>query len=344
MLLKDIAQKLGAELKGDGDLDIVRVANLKTASENEISFLSDPHYRSVLSESKAGAVIVRTEDVPHANCSVLIMKDPYVGFAKVGQLLDTTPAIAEGIHPTAVVEDGAVIGKNVGIGAHAVVRAGAQIGDNAQIGSGVSIGHNCKIGEGTKIYPNACVYHGCEIGSRCTIHSNAVIGSDGFGFANEDGKWIKIPQAGRVIIGDMVEIGSNTSVDRGAIDDTVIGNNVIIDNLCQIAHNVRIGDGTAIAGCTTIAGSVTIGRYCIIGGRSVFNGHITICDGATFTGASNVMRSVDKPGVYSSVIPCQTNKEWRINTVRYMHINDMYHRISTLENELKALKAQKASE
>ncbi|MBP5243691.1 MAG: UDP-3-O-(3-hydroxymyristoyl)glucosamine N-acyltransferase, partial [Succinivibrio sp.] len=238
------------------------------------------------------------------------------------------------------VDETAVLGQNVALGPGVHVQKGAVIGNNVQLGANVVIGPNAKIGDNTKIYPNVSVYHDCQIGSDCLIQSGAVIGSDGFGYANQRGEWIKIPQTGRVIIGNRVEIGACTCIDRGAIDETVIADNVIIDNLCQIAHNDKIGYGTAIAGQTTIAGSVTIGKYCIIGGTSVINGHIDICDGVTLTGNTVVMRTIEKPGVYSSSIPCVTNKEWRLNTSRYMHINDMYHRILALETKLKALTEQ----
>lgn len=342
MQLKDIANKLGAELKGDGLLEISKVANLVTAKEDEISFLSDPRYRKSLSESKAGAVIVREADLAHVRpgCQALVVKDPYLGFAEVARLLDTTPPVAQGIADDAVVAPDAVLGKDVALGSHVVIESGATIGDHVQLGAGVVIGRNAVIGQGTRIYPNAVVYHDCVIGAHCLIQSNAVIGGDGFGHANDKGRWIMIPQTGRVVLGDFVEIGACTCVDRGAIDDTLIESNVIIDNLCQIAHNVHIGTGTAVAGGTTFAGSVTIGKYCIIGGTSVFNGHIKICDGTTICGMSMVMRSIDKPGVYASGIPAQSNKEWRLTAARTLHINEMYHKLEDLVNEVQELKAQ----
>lgn len=342
MLLKDIAEKLGAELKGDGSVEIRKVANLVTAQADEISFLSDPRYRKALGESQAGAVIVREGDVPHlkAGCQALVVKDPYLGFAFVAQLLDTTPPVAVGVAPDAVVAPDAELGEGVALGSHVVIESGAKIGAHAQIGAGVVIGRNAVVGEGTRIYPNAVIYHDCVVGAHCLIQSNAVIGGDGFGHANDKGRWVMIPQTGRVVLGDYVEIGACTCVDRGAIDDTVIEGNVIIDNLCQVAHNVHIGTGTAVAGGTTFAGSVEIGKYCIIGGTSVFNGHIKICDGTTICGMSMVMRSIDKPGVYASGIPAQTNKEWRLTAARTLHINEMYHKLEDLVNEVQELKAQ----
>lgn len=285
-------------------------------------------------------MILKEEDVPHAKSAVLVMKDPYVGFAKVAQLLDTTPAIAQGVDCTAVISPEATIGKNVSIGPNVNIQSGAVIGDNVQLGANVVIGPKAKVGNNTKLYPNVSLYHDCVIGDNCLVQSGTVIGGDGFGYANERGEWIKIPQTGRVVIGSRVEIGACTCIDRGAIDDTVIEDNVIIDNLCQIAHNVHIGYGTAVAGGTTFAGSVTIGKYCIIGGTSVFNGHISICDGVTISGMCMVMRSIDKPGIYSSGIPAQTNKEWRITAARTLHINEMYHRLSSLEEQVESLTKQ----
>ncbi|MCK0534682.1 MULTISPECIES: UDP-3-O-(3-hydroxymyristoyl)glucosamine N-acyltransferase [unclassified Anaerobiospirillum] len=339
MLVKDIAAQLNAEFTGNGELDIARVANLKTAGPDEISFLSDVRYRDVLETTAAGCVMVKPEFREHVKGTALVLADPYLGFARVAQMLDTTPAIAKGIHPAAFVEEGAKLGNNVSLGPHVVISAGAVIGDNVQIGANCVIGPEAVIGDNTKLYPGVSVYHHCVIGNNCLIQSGTVIGSDGFGYANDKGTWVKIPQSGRVVIGDFVEIGANTCIDRGAIDDTIIESNVIIDNLCQIAHNVKIGFGTAIAGGTTFAGSVTIGKFCIIGGTSVFNGHITIADQVTISGMCMVMRSIEEKGAtYSSGIPAQTNSEWRRTASRVLHINDMYRRMMDLEKEVKALK------
>ncbi|MCR5537509.1 MAG: UDP-3-O-(3-hydroxymyristoyl)glucosamine N-acyltransferase [Succinivibrio sp.] len=342
MQLQEIASAIGAQLVGDGSLEIERVANLKTAGPHEISFLSDPHYHEVLSQTQAGCVILRETDLPHRQGSALITKDPYVGFAKVAQLLDATPAIASGVAQSASIAPDAKLGAHVAIGPHVCIAEGAEIGDEVQLGANVVIGPHAKIGAGTKIYPNVSVYHDCTIGEQCLLQSGAVIGSDGFGYANEQGVWLKIPQQGRVIIGNKVEIGAGTCVDRGAIDDTVIEDNVIIDNLCQIAHNVRIGFGTAIAGSTTIAGSVTIGKYCIIGGTTVLNGHISICDGVTISGATQVMRTITEPGVYSSGIPAQPNKGWRNMIAKMFHLSEMYHKLNELDRKVAKLAERQA--
>lgn len=338
MLVKEIAQQLGASFIGDGDINITRVANLATAHEGDISFLSDPKYRSALETSQASCVMVKPELKEHVKGAAIVLNDPYLGFARVAQMLDTTPPVAEGIAPSAIIHPSAKLGANVAIGPNAVIGAEVELGDNVQIGANCVLGSKVKIGANTKLYPLVSVYHDCEIGAHCLIQSSTVIGGDGFGYANDKGEWVKIPQTGRVIIGDRVEIGACTCIDRGALDNTIIESNVIIDNLCQIAHNVKIGYGTAVAGGTTFAGSVTIGKYCIIGGTSVFNGHITIADQVTISGMCMVMRSITEPkSTYSSGIPAQPNAEWRKTAARVLHINDMYHRLQELEQKVAAL-------
>ncbi|WP_320150847.1 UDP-3-O-(3-hydroxymyristoyl)glucosamine N-acyltransferase [uncultured Tolumonas sp.] len=332
--LEQLAQHLGAELHGDANVVIQRIANLETAQTGEISFLSDSKYQKHLSVTQASAVLLREADLAACQTNALVVKDPYVGFARVAQLLDTTPAPAVSIHSTAVIADDAVLGTNVAIGANAVIESGVVLGDGVIIGAGCFVGQNSKLGAKTKLWANVTIYHNVQIGSDCLIQSGTVIGADGFGYANERGEWIKIPQLGGVIIGNRVEIGANTCIDRGAIDNTRIADNVIIDNLCQIAHNVEIGYGTAIAGAATFAGSTKIGKYCIIGGASVFNGHIEICDQVTVTGMAMVMRSITEPGLYSSGIPAQSNKEWRKTAARTLHIDDMYKRLSNIEKLL----------
>jgi UDP-3-O-[3-hydroxymyristoyl] glucosamine N-acyltransferase len=259
-----------------------------------------------------------------------------VAFAKVTQALDTTPApAAGGIAPSAVVADDAKLGNNVSIGANAVIESGVELGDNVIIGAGCFIGKNAKLGDHTKLWANVTIYHNVLVGERCLIQSGTVIGSDGFGYANERGEWIKIPQLGSVRIGNRVEIGACTTIDRGALDDTVIEDNVILDNQMQIAHNVHIGYGTAMAGGTIVAGSTKIGKYCIIGGASVVNGHIEIADGVTITGMGMVMRSIDEKGMYSSGIPLQTNKEWRKTAARVHRIDEMNKRLKAVEKLLE---------
>lgn len=333
--LGQLATLLGAELHGDASVEVSRIANLETAGSGEISFLSDSKYQSFLAQTRASAVLVKAADLSVCQTNALVVKDPYVGFARVAQLLDTTPQPALDIHPTAVIAADVQMGQQVAIGPHAVIESGVILGDGVAIGPGCFVGKNSRLGKGSRLWANVTIYHNVDIGDACLIQSGTVIGADGFGYANERGEWIKIPQVGRVVIGHRVEIGASTTIDRGAIDDTVIADNVIIDNQCQVAHNVEIGYGTAIAGGTVIAGSTKIGKYCIIGGAAVINGHIQVCDQATITGMSMVMRSISEPGIYSSGVPAQSNKEWRKMAARVLHIDEMHKRLSQLEKRVE---------
>ncbi len=333
--LGQLATLLGAELHGDASIEVSRVANLETAGSGEISFLSDSKYQSFLAQTAASAVLVKAADLSVCQTNALVVKDPYVGFARVAQLLDSTPQPALDIHPTAVIAVDVQLGQNVAIGPHAVIESGVVLGDGVAIGPGCFVGKNSRLGKGSRLWANVTIYHNVEIGDACLIQSGTVIGADGFGYANERGEWIKIPQVGKVILGNRVEIGASTTIDRGAIDDTIIADNVIIDNQCQIAHNVEIGYGTAIAGGTVIAGSAKIGKYCIIGGAAVINGHIQVCDQATITGMAMVMRSISEPGIYSSGVPAQSNKEWRKMAARVLHIDEMHKRLNQLEKRIE---------
>lgn len=330
--LSQIAELLSAELQGDGALEITKIATLAHARSGHIAFLANKKYRSQLEATQASAVIVSEADAPYFNGNKLIVANPYVSYAKLAQLMDTTPrSAATGIHPSAVVHPNATVSKSAAIGANTVIESNAIINDNVQIGPNSFIGEGVKIGSGTKLWSNVTIYHDVEIGSDCLLQANSVIGSDGFGYANERGQWIKIPQLGSVIIGDKVEIGASTTIDRGALDDTIIHSNVIIDNQCQIAHNVEVNSGTAIAGCTVLAGSVTIGKNCQIGGMTAINGHMSVCDGVIITGMSMVTKSITEPGIYSSGIPHTTNKEWRKSIAHLRNLSEMKSRIKALE-------------
>lgn len=333
--LADLAQQLDAQLHGDGNLAITGIASMHSAHSEQITFLSNSRYREQLGSCKAGAVVLTEADLPFCHTAALVVKNPYLTYARMAQLLDTTPAPAQDIAPSAVISAQANLGVNVSVGANAVIESGAQLGDNVVIGPGCFIGKNAKIGAGTKIWANVSIYHNVEIGQYCLIQSSTVIGADGFGYANDRGNWIKIPQLGTVLIGDHVEIGACTTIDRGALDDTVIGNGVIIDNQCQIAHNVVIGDNTAVAGGVIMAGSLKIGRYCQIGGASVINGHMEICDKAVVTGMGMVMRPITEPGVYSSGIPLQSNKAWRKTAALVMNIDTMSKRLKAIERKIE---------
>ncbi|WP_214000272.1 UDP-3-O-(3-hydroxymyristoyl)glucosamine N-acyltransferase [Arsukibacterium sp.] len=339
IILAKLAEQLNAQLTGDAACGVSAVATLEHAGEGTISFLANSKYRKYLSQTQASAVLIRADDLPFVapGVNALVVTDPYVAFAQVAQMLDSTPDIASGIHPSAIIDPTAVLGTNCAVGPHAVVNANVVLGDGVQLGAGTLVGQGAQIGAGTRLWANVTIYHNVVIGKGCLVHSGAVIGSDGFGFANKAGNWLKIPQTGTVRIGDKCEIGANTTIDRGAIEDTVIGNNVIIDNLCQLAHNVQIGDHTAIAGSSSIAGSTKVGRYCIIGGGVGVNGHIEIADGVQITGMSMVTRSLMEKGVYSSGIPATTNAEWRRNTARLRQIEQLFQRVKQLEQQLQQL-------
>ncbi|MTD40946.1 UDP-3-O-(3-hydroxymyristoyl)glucosamine N-acyltransferase [Erwinia sp. CPCC 100877] len=332
--LADLAQQLDAELHGDGDIVIAGVASMQSAVAGQITFMVSPRYREQLSNCKASAIVMTEADLPYARSAALIVKNPYLTYARMAQILDTTPKPAQNIAPGAVIDPSAKLGNNVAIGANAVIESGVVLGDDVIVGPGCFVGKNTHIGAGTRLWANVTVYHEVEIGEQCLVQSGTVIGADGFGYANDRGNWVKIPQLGRVIIGDRVEIGACTTIDRGALDDTVIGNGVIIDNQCQIAHNVVIGDNTAVAGGVIMAGSLKIGRYCMIGGASVINGHMEICDKVTVTGMGMVMRPITEPGVYSSGIPLQPNKVWRKTAALVMNIDEMSKRLKAVERKV----------
>lgn len=332
--LADLAQQLNAELHGDGDIVITGVASMHSAKSQQITFLSNSRYREQLAACNASAVVLTEADLPFCTSAALVVRNPYLTYALMAQIMDTTPAPAKNIAPSAVIDATAQLGNNVSVGANAVIEEGVVLGDNVIIGAGCFVGKFTKIGSGTRLWANVSVYHQIEIGEKCLIQSGTVIGADGFGYANDRGNWIKIPQLGTVRIGDRVEIGACTTIDRGALDDTIIGNGVIIDNQCQIAHNVMIGDNTAVAGGVIMAGSLKIGRYCQIGGASVINGHMEICDKAVVTGMGMVMRPITEPGIYSSGIPLQPNKAWRKTAALVMNIDEINKRLKAVEKKV----------
>lgn len=333
--LKELCLLLDGDIQGDETLIINSVATLENAKAGQISFLANSKYRSQLEATQASAVLLSAKDAQDYQGTALIVKDPYVGFARVAQYLDTTPKAAVGIHPSAQIDPSAHLGEGVAIGANAVIGANVILGENVQIGAGVVLGQDVVVGSKTRLWANVTVYHDVHLGQDCIIHSGAVLGSDGFGYANERGQWIKIPQTGGVRIGDRVEIGANSTVDRGALGHTEIHDGVIIDNQVQIAHNDIIGENTAIAGSTTVAGSVTIGKYCIIGGSCAIAGHLSIADGVHVSGATNITTNMREPGLYSSATVAMDNKLWRKNTVRFRQLDELFQRVKTLEKNLK---------
>ena len=329
--LADIAEKIGAVVQGDEQCEISSIATLAAATVGQIAFLANSKYSAQLLDTNASAVIVTQAEASKCQTNALIMDNPYMGYALVAQLLDTTPKPAHNIHASAVISADAIIGEGVLIGANAVIEAGVNLGEGVSIGAGSFIGIAAQIGANTTIWSNVSIYHGVVIGENCSVHANTVIGSDGFGYANNKGSWVKIPQLGSVIIGDNVEIGASTTIDRGALGNTIIHNGVILDNQIQIAHNVVIGENTAMAACSVIAGSTEIGKNCVVAGLVGINGHINITDGCVFTGMTMVTKSIAESGVYSSGMPCQPNKEWHKNNARIRKLESLTKRLSTLE-------------
>lgn len=331
--LADIAAQIGGELFGDPDREISGVGTLANAREHQISFLANTKYRKYLKNCRAGAVIVARGMSDSVYTNAIEVDDPYVGYARAAALLFPNSDTATGVHPRAWVDELATLGRDVSIGAHAVIEAGVQIAEGVRIGAGSVVETGVIIGKGSRIMANVTLSRGVRIGERVTIHPGVVIGADGFGIANDDGQWIKVPQLGSVVIGDDVEIGANTTIDRGAIEDTVIGRGVKIDNQIQIGHNVVIGEHTVIAGCVGISGSTRIGSHCAIGGGTGIAGHIEIADGVQLTGMSMVTKSLIEPGVYSSGIPAEPTRQWHRNIIRYRQMDALFERVKLLEGK-----------
>lgn len=311
--LQELAQLAQAEIRNNSansNDKITGVAPLHAAKSGELTYLIGGGYRKFLSQTQASAVLVKADDAAQCKVTALVVKNPEASFAKIAKLFDRHPAPKAGIHPKAIIGENCQIDPTASIGAGCVIEEGVSIGANTIIKPNTVIGVRTKIADDCIIYSNVTIYHDCIIGNRAIIHSGAVIGADGFGFTQEAGKWLKIPQIGRVVIGDDVEIGANTAIDRGAIADTTIKQGVKIDNFVQIGHNVEIGEHTIIAGCVGIAGSTKVGRYCMIGGACNLNGHITIADQVILTATTGVMSSIDKPGMYSAFIIAQPTREW----------------------------------
>jgi UDP-3-O-[3-hydroxymyristoyl] glucosamine N-acyltransferase len=333
--LLDIAAKFGGQVLSDGFVLISQVATLDMATANQISFLTNRKYRSQLVGSMAGAVILAEEYSNETELPRIISDNPYAYFAKVSSLLNPLPTVSPGIHPDAVIGFGVQIDALASIAATAVIGDGAIIGPHSVIGEGCSIGNNAVIGNNVRLYPRVVIYHDCVIGNNLIAHSGVVIGSDGFGIAMDEGRWIKIPQIGRVVIGDDVEIGANTTIDRGALCDTVIEDGVKLDNQIQIAHNVHIGAHTAIAGCVGIAGSTTIGRYCRIGGSAGILGHLHIVDNVEIASFTLIGKSIRESGSYAGIFPFSKVDEWRKNSVHVRHLDELARRIKILEKKVK---------
>ena len=332
--LDELTARFGGEVCGDGGTLVGRVAPLDVAGNGDIAFLANPRYASKLSTCKASAVILAPGVRDRTDLPRIVTSDPYLYFARVASLLAPSSRPPAGVHPSATVLG--TVAASVSVGPGVFVGEGSRIDGDVILGAGVSIGSGCQIGAGTVIHPRTTIYHDCVLGERCIIHSGAVIGADGFGFARQnDGSWVKIPQTGRVVIGSDVEVGANTTIDRGAMGDTVIESGVKLDNQIQIAHNVHVGEHTAIAGCVGIAGSTRIGRRCMIGGQAGIIGHLEICDDVIVSAGTLVSKSIRKPGVYTASLPVQAHSEWVRNFAHLRHLDALSERVRSLEQSAK---------
>ncbi|MEN9916964.1 MAG: UDP-3-O-acylglucosamine N-acyltransferase [Pseudomonadota bacterium] len=329
--LQEIAHLIDADLKGDSACSIHGIMTLQNAQQGQISFLDNKRYLKYLALTQASAVILRADFLKHAPSNALIVADPYLAFAKVAKLFEQAPEYSPGIHASAIIGENCQIHPSVSIAPNVVIGANTRLEAGVVIGAACVIGNNVIIGANTRLTSQVSVCADTQIGERVLIHNGSVIGSDGFGLAKENNKWIKIPQLGKVQIGNDVEIGANVSIDRGALDDTIIGDGVKLDNQIQIGHNVRIGENTAIAGCTGIAGSTHIGKNCMIGGGVCINGHIEIVDNVYITGMSSVVHSIRNPGIYSSTHSIQPQREWQKNSIRFRQLDQLAKRLRKTE-------------
>ncbi|MFZ2853112.1 MAG: UDP-3-O-(3-hydroxymyristoyl)glucosamine N-acyltransferase [Rhodocyclaceae bacterium] len=333
--LDEIVARLGGVLEGDASVVISQVGSLASAGAGQIAFLVNPKYQQQLQATQAAAVIVPPQFAADTALPRIVHPNAYAYYARVVALLNPPPRRAAGIHPSAVVHS--VLPASASIGEHVVVGEGVRLGENVTVYPGCVIGDGVVIGDGSLLYPNVTIYRACVIGQRAVIQAGAVIGGDGFGFAKEGERWIKIPQIGRVVIGDDVEIGANTSIDRGALDDTVIGDGVKIDNQIQIAHNVTIGNHSALAGCVGIAGSTKIGRRCTVGGAGMIIGHLELADDVHVSAGSMVTKSLRKPGQYTSIFPLEAHDAWLQNAAQIKRLAKLAERVAELEKKLEQM-------
>lgn len=328
--LEELARHIGAQLQGEATRKISGVASLGLATSSDVCFIMTAKYLPLLAESKAGAVIISPDLASQCSKDCLIVKNPHLAFVRVAQLFVKPSSIPVGIHKSAVLGDNCQLPNTVRIAAGVVIGNNVQLGEHVIIGANSVIGDECHIGAHTELKANVTIGNAAMIGEHCVFQSGAVIGSDGFGNVKDGTQWVTIPQLGTVRIGNRVEIGANTTVDRGALDDTIIADGVRIDNLVQIAHNVQIGENTAIAGQSGIAGSTSIGKNCLLAGQVAVNGHITICDNAVFTGMAMVTHSIDKPGIYSSGTGIYKNLDWRKMAARLKNIDKLARAVTNL--------------
>jgi UDP-3-O-[3-hydroxymyristoyl] glucosamine N-acyltransferase len=331
--LGELATRFGCELIGDPDVEVSGVASLPNADSDSLTFLSNATYKQQLSSTKAAAVILRPEDASDSPVAALLHADPYACYARMAAILYPPPAFEPGIHDSVVVDATAVVSRTACLSPNVVVGERSEIGENVYVGPGTVIGPDCVIGDDCRLIANVTLVRATRIGKRGIVHPGVVLGSDGFGNAMTPEGWAKVPQVGGLVVGDDVEIGTNTAVDCGAVDDTIIENGVRIDNMCHIAHNVRIGAHTAIAAMVGIAGSTTIGKRCMFGGMAGVVGHITICDDVVVLGKGVASKDITEPGIYSAMFPAEPAKEWAKKVARFRRIDSLIDRVKRLEKK-----------
>jgi len=333
--IKQLAEFIGASFEGDGDYLIYALASLPSAKENDLAFYTGSAYKKKLKGTSAGCILLQENQKEEFEGNKLLCSDPYLSYAKLTYLFRKKIKGPASIHPSAVIANDVFLGENVTIGPHVVVEQGASIGNGCSIGANSFIGEDSHIGSNSTLYTGVNIYNNVHIGESCTLHSGSVVGADGFGFAPSRDGWCKIYQLGGVRIGNQVEIGAGTSIDRGALDNTIINNGVKIDNQVQIAHNVEIGEHTAIAAATAIAGSTVIGKRCTIAGCVGIVGHITITDDVHITGMATITKSISQPGSYSSGVPMSETKAWRKNAARFNQLDDLARQLLLIKKEIK---------
>jgi UDP-3-O-[3-hydroxymyristoyl] glucosamine N-acyltransferase len=329
----DLAERYGLELRGDGQVRVEGVGTLARATAGQLAFLSNSRYRAQLADSAASVVVLRGEDAEDARGTTLVAKDPYAAFAKIAALFEHQPARPSGIHPSAVIDPTAKVDPSAHVGAFVSIGAGSSVAEGAIIGPHCVIGDHCVVGAGCELVARVTLVVRVRLGQRVLIHPGAVLGADGFGLAMDAGHWIKVPQLGGVVVGNDCEIGANTTIDRGALDDTVLEDDVRLDNQIQIGHNVHIGAHTAMAGCSAAAGSARIGRYCLICGAAGVLGPLEICDRVVVTAMSLVTSSIREPGEYSSGTPLTDNRTWRKNAARFKQLDALARRVLAADKE-----------
>jgi len=333
--LAELADRYGLEFTGEKGKSVTGIATLAEAGPEDVAFLANNKYLPQLASTRAAAVILPPDMVARCPVACLVTETPYVAFARISRLFEKSPQSIPGIHPTAVLSSEADIHPSASIGPHVVVESGAVVGAAVVLSAGVYVGHDCMLGTGSRILPHAVIHHDVHLGEHCVIHAQAVLGADGFGFAPGPDGWEKVCQLGGVRLGDRVEIGAGTTVDRGTLGHTIIEDGVIIDNQVQVGHNCRIGKNTAIAGCTGLAGSTIIGSNCTLAGGVGVVGHVEICDNVHVTGMTMVTKSITRPGSFSSGTPMTNTRDWKRSAVRFSQLESMQQRLAALESKGK---------